>query len=193
MSNEIPMINYQIKISNFIKKNKKFIIFISISTFILLIVFFFYQNMQQKKEIKISEKYTQATILINQKKNQESKILLESIISEEHNFYSPLALYLIIDNNIEAESSKIIYFFDTILKNNSIDVENKNLIKIKKAIYLLNQDNEKLIIKTLNPVINSNSTWRSLAINIIVDYFLSKNEKVKAEEYIQLLNDKVKK
>ena len=187
------MINYQIKISNFIKKNKKFIIFISISTFILLIVFFFYQNMQQKKEIKISEKYTQATILINQKKNQESKILLESIISEEHNFYSPLALYLIIDNNIEAESSKIIYFFDTILKNNSIDVENKNLIKIKKAIYLLNQDNEKLIIKTLNPVINSNSTWRSLAINIIVDYFLSKNEKVKAEEYIQLLNDKVKK
>ena len=193
MSNEIPMINYQIKISNFIKKNKKFIIFISISTFILLIVFFFYQNMQQKKEIKISEKYTQATILINQKKNQESKILLESIISEEHNFYSPLALYLIIDNNIEVESSKIIYFFDTILKNNSIDVENKNLIKIKKAIYLLNQDNEKLIIKTLNPVINSNSTWRSLAINIIVDYFLSKNEKVKAEEYIQLLNDKVKK
>jgi len=71
--------------------------------------------------------------------------------------------------------------------------ENLNLIKIKKAIFLFSFGEEKLIIKTLNPIINSESVWRNVAIKLISDYFLSKNQKTKAEEYIQLLNNKIKK
>ena len=126
--------------------------------------------------------------MIKQKKILESKLLLESIISENHQFYSPMALYLIIDNNIVSKKIKIISFFDKILNNNSISKENLNLIKIKKAIYLIGLDNEKLIIETLNPIINSNSVWRNIAINLISEYFMSKNQIVKAKEYIQLLN-----
>ena len=117
-------------------------------------------------------------------------MLLENIISKNHQLYSPLALYLIIDNNIESDNSKIIVFFDKILANNSIDKENLNLIKIKKAIYLIHLDNEKLIVETLNPIINSNSVWKDLAINLISEYFLSKDQKNKADEYIQLSNNK---
>ena len=47
---------------------------------------------------------------------------------------------------------------------------------------------EELIIKTLNPVINSKSVWRNLAIKLISNYFLSIDQKTKANEYIQLLN-----
>jgi hypothetical protein len=97
-------------------------------------------------------------------------------------------LYLIIDSKIENNNLKIINFFDQILRNNSIQEENLNLIKIKKAIYLFNFDREELIIETLNPIINSNSAWRDISINLITEYFLSKNQKVKADEYIQLLN-----
>ena len=100
---------------------------------------------------------------------------------------------MIIDNNIESDNSKIIVFFDKILANNSIDKENLNLIKIKKAIYLIHLDNEKLIVETLNPIINSNSVWKNTAINLITEYFLSKNQGIKAQEYFKLLNKKSKK
>ena len=85
---------------------------------------------------------------------------MEKIINTDHKFYSPLALYLIVENNIKYDKLKIISFFDKILKNKSIDRENLNLIKIKKAIYLIDLDKENLVIETLNPVINSNSVWK---------------------------------
>ncbi len=189
MSNENLKENFQDTIISFIKKKLNFIISFLIVIFIVLLLFLINQNQQKKNSIKISEQYTEASLLIKQKKTAESRLLLERIISKEHQLYSPLALYLIIDNNIERDSSKIISYFNKIIENNSIEKENLNLIKIKKAIYLINLDDEKLIVETLNPIINSNSAWRLLAINIISEYFYSKNQKIKAEEYIQLLNN----
>ena len=89
--------------------------------------------------------------------------------------------------------NKLGIFFDIILSINTIDEENLNLIKIKKAIFLFNTEDEETIIKTLNPIINSNSVWRNMAIKLISDYFLSKDQKAKANEYIQILNQKNKK
>ena len=190
MSNETLKKNFIDKAINFARQNLKLIIATLVSVLIFLFCFLFYKNLQERNNIKIAEQYTQASILVKQKKIQESKLLLESIVNKNHQFYSPMALYLIIDNNIVSEKIKIISFFDKVLNNNSIDKENLNLIKIKKAVYLIGLDNEELIVDTLNPVINSNSVWRSIAINMISEYFLSKNQVVKAEEYIQLLNIK---
>jgi predicted negative regulator of RcsB-dependent stress response len=193
MSEKILENNLQNKIFNFIKKNFKKLIVISILLIILLFAYFFYVSLQKKSEIKLSENYTQATIQFNQKKTNKSKLLLENIIEKNHKFYSPLALYFIIDNNLESDSLKIISFFDKILKIRSIDKENLDLIKIKKAIFLFNLGNEESIIKTLNPIINSDSVWRNMAIKLISDYFLSKDQKTKANEYIQLLSNKTNK
>jgi hypothetical protein len=193
MSNETLKVNYLDKIVKVIKTRKKFTIYASIIIFIFLLTFLFYKNFQEKNNINIAEKYTQALILTKQKKVEESKLLLEKIINKNHQFYSPLALYHIIDNDIEKDTSKVITSFDKILKNNSISKENLNLIKIKKAIYLINLKKEKDIIATLNPVINSNSVWKTLAVNTISEYFLSNGQEIKAEEYNQLLNSKIKK
>jgi|TARA_B110000211_G_scaffold233898_1_gene301522 predicted negative regulator of RcsB-dependent stress response len=188
MSSEKIRENFQIRVFNFFKKNKTLFIALLIATLIGIFSFLVYKNMQIKKNIKIAQQYTQASILLNQKKITESELLLEAIIEKNHKFYSPLALYLLIESNIENDTSKIISYFDIVLKNKSIDKENLNLIKIKKAIYLFDSQNEKLIIETLNPIINSNSVWKKMAIDLISDYFLSLGQKVKAEEYIQLLN-----
>jgi len=188
MSGQILKNNFQNKIFNFIKKNVKKLIVIFILLITILCIYFFYASLQKKSEIKLSEKYTQATIQFKQKKISESKLLLESIIDKDHKFYSPLALYFIIDNNLENESLKIINFFDKILKISSIDKENLDLIKIKKAIFLFRSGDEESIIKTLNPIVNSESVWRNMAIRLISDYFLSKDQKTKANEYIQLLS-----
>jgi len=170
-----------------VKKNIKKLVSILIVIIILLFIFLFNQNLQEKNKIQVADKYVKATILIKQKKTKESKLILEDIIKKNHQFYSPLALYLLIDNGIEADNEKIINFFDIIIKNSSIDEENLNLIKIKKAIFLINIDNEELIVETLNPIINRDSVWKDLSIKLISEYFLSKDQKVKANEYLQLL------
>ena len=98
-----------------------------------------------------------------------------------------------IDNNLENDTQKIINFFDKILLIKSIENENLNLIKIKKALFLFSMGDEELIIKTLNPIINSDSVWKNMAIELISNYFLSKNQKAKANEYIQLLGNQINK
>ena len=187
MLNEILKKNFLAHSLNFIKKKYKLLIILLLVLIIFLFAFMFYQDLNKKNNIQVAEEYTKATILIKQKKAEESKLLLESIINKNHQFYSPLALYLIIDNNIDLDDLKIISYFNKILKNNSIDKENLNLIKIKKAIYLINLDREEQVVKTLNPIINSKSVWRKTAINLISEYFLAKDQNAKAEEYIQLL------
>jgi predicted negative regulator of RcsB-dependent stress response len=193
MTEETYKNTFQNKIKIFLYKNFKNLIIFSIFLILILFSYFFYKDLQKKKEVQLSANYTQATIQFNGKKKNEAKQLLEDIISENHKFYSPLALYFIIDNNLEKNSLKIINFFDKILLIDSIDKENLNLIKIKKAIFLFNLDNEKVIIKTLNPIINSDSIWRNLAIKLMSDYLISKDQKLKANEYIELLNSKIKK
>lgn len=188
MSEEILNNSFQSKISNFIKKNFKNLIILLIFLILVLFSAFIYKDLQKKNEIKIAENYTQATMKFKENKSDEAKQLLENIIQKGHRFYSPLALYFIIDNNLEKDSLKIVSFFDRILLISSIDKENINLIKIKKTIFLFKLGEEEAIIKTLNPIINSDSVWRNMAINLISDYFLSKDQKAKAKEYLQLLN-----
>ena len=193
MSKETLNSTSQNKIVSFIKKHSKKMIIFLIFLILILFSYFFYADLKKKNELKLSEQYTQASIQFKDNKIDEAKQLLENIINKKHKFYSPLALYFIIDNNLEVEPQKIINFFDKILKINSIDKESLNLIKIKKAIYLFSFGEEEIIIKTLNPIINSNSVWRNMTIKLISDYFLSKNQKTKANEYIQLLNKNTEK
>ena len=189
MSEEKLNNHLQNKIKIFLNKNYKYLILISIFLILVLFGYFFNKDFQKKKEVKLSENYMLATIQFNEKKTNEAKVLLENIIEENHKFYSPLALYFIIDSNLEKDSLKIINFFDKILSIKSIDKENLNLIKIKKAIFLFNLNDEEAIIKTLNPIINSKSSWRNMAIKLISDYFISRDQKIKANEYIELLNN----
>ena len=193
MSKEILNNTFQKKIQNFIKKNFKNLIVLLILSILIFFSFLLYKDFKKKNEIKLSEHYIEASIQFKEKKIDAAKEILENIINKNHKFYSPLALYFIIENNLEADPLKIIKFFDKVLSINSIERENLNLIKIKKAIFLFSLGDEKLIIKTLNPIINSDSVWRNMAIKLISDYFLSKDQKTKANEYIQLLNNKIKK
>ncbi len=86
------------------KKNLKKLIVLLICVIFSLIAYVSYIDLQKKNEIKISEKYTQAVIYFKKKKKYECKLLLENIIGQDHKFYSPLALYFIIDNELETDT-----------------------------------------------------------------------------------------
>ena len=80
-------------------------------------------------------------------------------------------------------------FFDTIINEVNLDKEIKNLIIYKKALYNADFETENNLINILQPVINSNSVWKSHALYLIAEYFFDKNEKQKAKDfYNQILN-----
>ena len=173
-----------------IKKNTKLLFLISATLIACLIFILFLNEKKENNLILISGQFYDAKLLIEEKNSNEAKIILENIILKKNKVYSPLSLYLILEADLEVNSKKILNFFDILIQIKSIDEEDKNLIKIKKALYLsIFADEEKLIIELLNPIINSKSLWRKTAIEFMVKYFLNKNQKIKSEEYLKLLNN----
>ena len=173
------------KIKKFFKTNQK--IFITAIIFIILItfVFFGYQGFQEKKKIEISNKYNSIIIAHTQDNDQDTLKLLEEIIEKGDNTYSPLALYYIIDNKLENSEKRVNDHFDKILKKTSLEKELKDLIIYKKALFNANSISENDLLNILNPIIKSNSIWKSQGLYLLAEYFYSKNEKAKAKQLFE--------
>ncbi len=186
MDEEISIINTNTrneKIKNFFIKNRKKLI-ISISFLILLTFsFFIYQDFKNKNKIKLAEKYNYLTInfISGDQTNVENQLI--EIIKEKDKTYSPLALYFLIDNNIITEKNKLNFLFDIVINETKLETEIKNLLIYKKALYNSEFETENNLIKILNPLINSESIWKSHALYLMGEYFYSKNEKQKSKEF----------
>ena len=173
-----------------IKQNPKLIFLILVILISISAGIFLFQDKEKKKNIFISNQFNKAKILINKKQTEQAKDILEEIIQDKNKFYSPLSLYLIIENNLEEDPKKTLELFDKVISNNKIDDENKNLILIKKGLFFSSLNDEQNMLKTLNPIVNSDSAWRVQAIKILGNYFYNKGEKQKSDEYYNLLKTK---
>lgn len=171
------------KIRNFFINNKKQII-ISISAIILIIFgYFAYGDFKNKKRIKIAERYNSVSNnFISGNKTSVKSELIE-IIEEKDTTYSPLALYFIIDNDIETTNEEINKYFDLLINEVKLDEEIKNLIIFKKGLFNSDFETENNLIRILNPLINSKSAWKSHALYLMAEYFYSKDQKQKAREF----------
>ena len=192
MNNEITDLESKFKnIIPIIKQNSKLLISIVSVALLSLIIILYLSYKNQKDLIHISEQYYEAQILIEKKNNKQAKSILENIIAEKSKLYSPLSLYLIIDLKLENDPLKVIKLFDEVIKIKKIDKEDKNLIRIKKALFISNnKDEEQIILDLLNPIVNSDSIWRKMSIEFLAKYFSNKNQKVKSEDYFKLLNNR---
>jgi len=179
------------KIKNFFIRNKKYLIGILLSIIIVVFAYFAYGEMQDRKIQNLSEKYNNIVINFDNLDKKNLKKQLTEIIKEKNSTYSPLALYFIIDNEIQSSNEEINKFFDIIINETDLNEEIKNLIIYKKGLFNSEFETENNLIKILKPVINSNSVWKSHALYLIAEYFFHKNQKQKAKEfYIQILNNK---
>ena len=173
------------KIKNFFVNNKKKIIIV-LSILILLIVgYFVYDEIGKRNKIKIADQYNNSRInyFSGNKLNVENKMI--EIIKIKDKSYSPLALYFLLDNNILNSKEKINELFDIIINEISLEKEIKNLIIYKKALYNSEYASEADLLKILNPIINSDSVWKSQALYLLGEYFFSKNEKQKSKEFFE--------
>tara|TARA_Y100000591_G_C21842579_1_gene706633 strand:- start:444 stop:1064 length:621 start_codon:yes stop_codon:yes gene_type:complete len=172
-----------------LKQNLKVILSILL---VLLIGLGFYLWIQYNSNLKkqdLSEKYIQAKILLSKNDKQKSLEILKNIIKEKDSTYSILSLYLIIDKNLENDDNSILNYFDKIITISDLEKEDVNLIKLKKAIFISGYGKEDKLLELLNPIINSDSVWKVQATKFMGDYYFSRKEYVKADQfYSKLIN-----
>ena len=192
MDEDISIINTNTrneKIKNFFFQNKKRIIFGLIVIIILLISYFGFGEYQDRKKVKISDSFN--SITINYSKNNKEKTAkdLIKLVNEKNSTYSLLSLYFIIDNELINEKNTINELFDVVINEVSLDDEVKNLNIYKKALYNANDSSENDLLEILNPLIKSESVWKSHALYLMAEFFYSKNEMQKSKEFfIQIVS-----
>ena len=146
-------------------------------------VFFGYGEYVKKKKIEISDFYNSTIIYYSDQNKEKTTNKLIEIVYKKDPTYSPLSLYFIIDNQLIDDKSKINELFQVLIDETKLESEIKNLIIYKKALYNADQIDENNLLEMLNPVINSESIWKSHALYILAEYFYAKNEKQKSKEF----------
>ena len=182
MEEEIQIINQNTrreKFKNFIIKNKKILVMSVSSIIIIILLLVFYSEIKFKNQIKLGNKYNEIVLSYEKKNNQNTEEELIDIIQKKDPTYSPLALNEIVNDKI-----KVNELFDIIIEKTNIENEIKNLIIYKKALYNSDNINENDLINILNPILNSESVWKSHSLYLLAEYFLSKNEKQKSKEFL---------
>ena len=158
-------INSLEKIEIFLRKNKNILLIISTLILFFLIGISYFNYYLKSENEKVSEKFIQAGIYLSLNEQEKSKKIYKEIIISKNKFYSLLALNSIIDNDLEQDNEEILNFFK-IIENTKIKKEQKNLVKLKRALFLIkiSKDNEGK--KLLNEIISDNSIWKETASEI---------------------------
>ena len=192
MDEEISIINTNSRnerIKNFFINNKKKIAILISAFLIILISFFIYSSVKKKNKLALANKYNLVTSESGQINRADVQNQLLEIINEEDGTYSVLALYYLIDNKIIVDREKINALFDKVINEIKLEKEIKNLIIYKKALFNSDTENENILLEILNPVINSDSIWKSHALYLLGEYFYYRNENKKAKEFFLQIID----
>ena len=192
MEEDITIINSNTrneKIRNFFINNKNKIILSTIILIIFLIGVYGFDSYKTNKKKEISNKFNSITLTFSENTKNSTVQKLVEIINEKDPTYSPLSLYFIIDNKLVSNLSEINSYFDILIEKTSLEREMKNLIIYKKALFNADQFDEGRMLKIINPILNSDSVWKSHALHLMAEFFYFKGEKQKAKEFFnQIVN-----
>ena len=154
------------RLIHFFDKNKfKFFILISLIVIIIFALSLFQINVKKKNSL-IAEKYIQAGIFLANKKNADATIIFEEIIESKNKFYSILSLNTILEKKLLTDKKKILILFKKIEKIKTTQ-EQRDLIKFKKALFLINNSEFEEGKKLLQEIADSQSGLKFLAEEII--------------------------
>ena len=126
----------QNRISFFIIRNKKKILISTILIILLCLSLIFFQINNNRKNILLSEKFMNAQIYLSTDKKIKALNIYEELIKSKNKFYSNMALNMIIENDLEKDSSIVLNYFE-IVESITKDNKQKDLINFKKALYLI--------------------------------------------------------
>ena len=200
MSEDIEIINQNTrveKIKNFFSNNKKKLVGSLVLILLAVFSYFGYQEYKKKQKLEIADIYNQITLKEVTPKNTDDIEKLVKIIKKKDPIYSALSLYFIIENDLVSDEKEINNFFDLVIKSQK-EKEIKNLIIYKKAMYNADIISENDLLDMLNPILKSESVWKSHALLLMADYFEHNNNLIKSKDFLEeivnseLVNNEIK-
>ena len=186
MDEEITIIDSNARnerIKNFFINNKKKLIIIISIILVIIIGYLSFEKSKERTKIKLANQYNLALIDLNPDNKQKTINEMVSVVKSNDTTYSPLALHHLLDNNLLENNEEINILFNELIEKTNLENEIKNLIIYKKALFNSDFVSENELLKILNPVINSESIWKSHALYLLAEFFYSKDEKQKAKEF----------
>ena len=151
---------------NIYQKHKIKIYFLITALLTISFSYIFFNIFQENKNNLVSEKYIEAGLYLAKDDKLKSKRLFEEIINEKNKFYSLLSLNTLIEKNLEKDVEKILRYFEIIETMNNSS-EQKDLITLKKGLYLINNLKQKEGYQLLKNLVEKNSVLKSLALEIL--------------------------
>ena len=187
MSEDIEIVNQNArieKLKNFFSKNLKKLVGLLILLLLLLFSYFIYQEYKKRQKAEIAETYNVITLKEVTNENFDDTKKLIEIIKKKDPVYSALSLYFIIENDLIKDKEEINNFFDLVIKSQE-EKEIENLIIYKKAMFNADIVSENELLKILDPVLKSDSIWKSHALILMADYFSNNNNFIKSKDFLE--------
>lgn len=150
----------------FFNENKLKIIFLIFSLITVIIFFLFLSINSEKKNNLIAEQYIQAGIHLSSGQRNKSIKIYENIILSKNQFYSILALNTILEKKLITDEKKILDYFD-VIEGLDIRTDRKDLILLKKSLYLMKNSHQEKAKKILKELVEKNSQFKNLAKEIL--------------------------
>ena len=187
MSEDIEIVNQNArieKLKNFFSNNSKKLVGLLILLLLLLFSYFIYQEYKKSQKAEIAEAYNIITLkeVINENFDDTEKLI--EIIKKKDPVYSALSLYFIIENDLIKDKEEINNFFDLVIKSQE-EKEIENLIIYKKAMFNADIVSENELLEMLDPILKSDSIWKSHALILMADYFSNNNNFIKSKDFLE--------
>jgi len=190
LENQIKDDLFRDKVNNFFSRYKKYLITLLILLITIPSFYHAYKAYERNQSEKIIENYSQAMMLFKNENLDESSTIFAKLLEETDEFIIVSSLNQLVEINIKKkEPEKNIILIDSILNSKKLSKLNVELLKIKKALLIFDKADEKTMLDLLNKNDKQNKFY-SISMQILNDFYISRNEVSKANEIQKLVNEK---
>ena len=190
LENQIKDDLYRDKVNNFFSQYRKYLITLLILLITIPSFYHAYKAYERNQSEKIIESYSQAMMLLKNENLDKSSTIFTKLLEETDEFIIVSSLNQLVEINIKKkEPEKNIILIDSILNSKKLSKLNIELLKIKKALLIFDKADEKTMLDLLNKNDKQNKFY-SISMQILNDFYISRNEVSKANEIQKLANEK---
>lgn len=170
---------------------KKFKYYIFIFFFLVISVPVFYQinvYIQKNKHELAMINYSLALEELNKNNTDIAKKLFNNLLTTNNDIVILLSLNQLYQIN-KSSKNEFIKILDEVIANDILSTENTELLKLQKALLVFDSASEAEMLNLLN-INQKNKKFYNISLQIIYDFYLSKNETNKAEKIKLSINEK---
>ena len=190
LENQIKDDLFRDKVIKFFSQYKKYLITLLILLITIPSFYHAFKAYERNKSEKILEDYSKAIMMLSNENLDEADKIFTKLLNEKNEAIMISSLNKIIEINLKKKNpKKNIIIIDDILNSKKLSALNTELLKIKKALLIFDKADEKTMLDLLNKN-EKQSKFYSLSMQILVDFYISKNEVSKANEIQKLVNEK---